>query len=221
MSGRDRPGVISSFLLCVAVLLFATGASATEVPFENLPYGIRLDSQREARGAVSAATSSVGSESGNLIIQKTGHAGGVGAILALFRPAARHSQSNLGVPVPSGPVGRQSFGAGSSSSGLPLFNNSNSRSSANPMGVTARGSNRSNNGSSPLGSPIPLGLTSPGEDMPDVRLWGDAGETPGGGNVVIPDIVTVDSPPVPEPSAALVFGLGALLVKSATRRRQR
>ena len=72
MSSQNRHGVISSFFLVTAVFLFATSASATEVPFERLPYGVALQSEQPADGATSSVVPSNGSGAHNLTVRRPG-----------------------------------------------------------------------------------------------------------------------------------------------------
>jgi hypothetical protein len=197
MSSHNRNGVISSFFLFTAVLLFATSAAATDVPFEKLPYGVPLHSEQPADGAVSSAGSPNGAGTGDLTVQRPGAPAGATVVLAAYRtPAVRDPQPRYGIPMPTG------------SFGLPFFGTGDSGSSSSGMGYLGSAI------ASAIAIPIPIVGPDTGEDS-SLESGPDSGDTD------IIDSGSSSSAPVPEPSAVLVFGLGALLVKSATRRRQR
>jgi hypothetical protein len=200
MSSQNRQSVTSSFFLFAAVLLFATSAAATDVPFEKLPYGVPLHSEQPGSGAGIYGGSSNGPGAGDLTVRRPGAPAGAAVVLAAYRtPAARDPQPRYGVPTSTGSFGSLPFLATGSSSGL-------------PFGRT---------GSTGVGFAGSIAALAPSHDTGGTRHWGDFDEAPDGGDTDIIDSGSSSSAPVPEPSAVLVFGLGALLVKTATGRRQR
>ncbi len=220
MSAIHRHGVISSFFLFAAVFVFATSASATEIPFEDLPYGTPLHSKKPADGAASSVAPSNGSAAHDLTVQRPGAPAGEVVVLAAYRTrAVRDPQPRSGVPTRSGSFGPQPFQVAGSASGLPFSRpgGSGSSSSGDDMGLMGFGV------ASAIAVPIPIGPDNRGSSGPEIapdgedtgRHWGDPGDMPGSRDF------GSSSAPLPEPSAALVFGLGALLVKSATRRSRR
>jgi hypothetical protein len=73
------------------------------------------------------------------------------------------------------------------------------------------------------GPPICCGVGGPNyATVPQFNLWGSSsGANPIGATPVAITIVGNSASPMPEPSAALVFGVGLLFVQSAVRRRTR